>query len=310
MSLPVPPAIADDLARAVRLEYWTIAWMGSVVLVMGLAMGSSQAMRTAWIEDLLSIIPAIVFLVVTRLEKKPPSRLFPFGFARAHSLAFLVSAVALTAVGSLLLFESVMTLVKQEHVTVPPIRLFGVELWSGWLMVAALLYSVVPPVILGRMKLPLARRLQDEVLHTDAMAQKADWMTGLAGIAGVIGLGLGYWWADAAAAALISFSILHDGVTALRIATAELVDGVPRRLGSVGIDPEAEQLIERLSALYPGASVRLRETGRYIHAELSGVESDGGHDLATLWPGDPGRSWRLAQLSFVPPACEVRTGDS
>jgi hypothetical protein len=38
----------------------------------------------------------------------------------------------------------------------------------------ALTYSIVPPVILGRMKLPLAKRLQDKVLHTDAMMQKAD----------------------------------------------------------------------------------------------------------------------------------------
>ena len=120
----------------------------------------------------------------------------------------------------------------REHVTIPSVHLFGQQVWLGWLMIAALAYSVVPPLILGRMKLPVAGALHDEVLHTDAMMQKADWMTGLAGIAGVIGIGFGYWWADAVAAALISFSILHDGITALRVAAAELADGVPRELGS------------------------------------------------------------------------------
>ncbi len=134
---------------------------------------------------------------------------------------------------------------------IPPVRLFGQEIWLGWLMIAALAYSVIPPVILGRMKLPLARRLQDEVLHTDALMQKADWMTGLAGIAGIIGIGLGYWWADAVAAGIISFSILHDGVTSLRIAVAELADGAPRELGSARIEEEAEALEKRLQALYP-----------------------------------------------------------
>ena len=80
------------------------------------------------------------------------------------------------------------------------------------------------------MKQPIARRLEDEVLDTDAMMQKADWMTGLAGMAGIIGVGFGLWWTDAAAAALISISILKDGVTSLRVATAELTDGAPRRL--------------------------------------------------------------------------------
>jgi cobalt-zinc-cadmium efflux system protein len=305
----IPPEIEADLRRAVRLEYWTLAWMGSVVVLMGLVMGSSQAMRTAWIEDVLSLIPSIVFLIALHFEKKPPNERFPFGYTRVHSLAFLISAVALAAVGALLLFEAAMTLVKQEHVTVPPIRLFGRDIWLGWLMVAALLYSVVPPVILGRMKLPIAKRLQDEVLHTDALMQKADWMTGLAGVAGVVGLGLGYWWADAAAAALISFSILNDGVAALRIATAELVDGTPRKLGESKVDPEAELLMAKLQRQYPDARIRLRETGRYIHAEVAGVEPDRRQDLNALWPGAPERSWRLAQLSFVPPDEERRPGE-
>jgi len=310
MSKGVPPEIAADLERAVRLEYWTIGWMISIVVAMGAVVGSSQAMRTALIEDMLSLIPAIVFLVAIRFERKAPSRLFPFGYQRVHSLSFMISAVALAAMGSLLLIESLMTLVRQEHVTVPPIHLFGEDVWLGWLMVAALLYSVVPPVILGRMKLPLARRLQDEVLHTDALMQKADWMTGLAGAAGVIGLGLGYWWADAVAATIISFSILQDGVTALRIATAELADGVPRELGKSNIDPEAEQLMRKLEGQYPAARIRLRETGRYIHAEVCGVDADPRQNLKILWPGMPERSWRLAQLSFVPPNKETRTGDS
>ena len=301
MSKGPPKEIAADLERARRLEWWTIGWMVSVVVVMGLTMGSSQAMRTAWVEDLLSLVPAIVFLVSVRFERKRATQRFPYGFHRVHSLAFLISAVALAGFGALLLFESLMSLAKQEHVTIPPIHLFGRDIWSGWIMIAALAYSVVPPVILGHLKLPLAERLQDEVLHTDAMMQKADWMTGLAGIAGILGVGLGYWWADAAAAALISFSILHDGITALRVSTAELVDGAPRELGSPKMAPDARKLLKALKERYPGAEVRLRETGRFIQAQVAGVRPEPYVDLAEIWPGDPERAWRLAQLSFVPP---------
>ena len=301
MSSNIPPEIEPDLRRATRLEYWTIGWMLSIITIMGLVMGSSQAMKTAWFEDLLSLIPSIVFLIALRLERKGPTRMFPFGFTRFNSLAFLASAVALTAMGSALLFESAMTLIKQEHVTIEPIELFGQSVWQGWLMIAALAYSVVPPVILGRMKLPVAERLQDKVLHTDALMQKADWMTGLAGIAGVLGLGLGYWWADAVAAGLISFSILKDGVQALKMSAAELVDGVPRKLDKDEIADDARALHDRLEERFPGGDVRLRETGRYINAEVSGVASPDRLDLAELWPGDPGQHWRFAQLSFLPP---------
>ncbi len=65
-------------------------------------------------------------------------------------------------------------------------------------MLAALTYPIVPPFILGRLKQPVARRIQDMVVHTDALMQKADWMTGAAASVGIIGVGFGLWWADAA----------------------------------------------------------------------------------------------------------------
>ncbi len=313
MSYELPPELQADLRRAARLEWWTLGWMTSVVLVMGSVMGSSQAMKTAWIEDALSLIPAILFLISIRLERKGETPRYPFGFRRVNSLGFLVSAVTLTAIGGLLLFDSVLTLIKQEHVTIPPITLFGEHLWMGWLMIAALVYSVIPPIILGYLKLPLAKRLNDKVLHTDAMTQKADWMTGLAGMAGVLGVGLGYWWADAAAAGLISLSILVDGVRALRSSTAELIDGAPRAVDSSKIACDAEALRDALAARYPGSDVRIRETGRFMHAQVGGVLPDGERiDLASIWPGDPDRAWRFAQLSFVPPEAsdeEERTGE-
>lgn len=302
MRTTIPAEIEADIRRAVRLECWTIAWMASIILLIGLVMGSSQAMKTAWVEDVLSLVPALVFLLALHFERKKPTERFPYGYHRVNSLAFLVSAVALTGMGTLLLVEAGLSLLRAEHVTIPPVDLFGQDVWLGWLMVAALAYSVVPPVILGRMKLPLARRLQDEVLHTDALMQKADWMTGLAGIAGIVGIGLGFWWADSLAAGIISFSILHDGVTSLRIAVAELADGAPRKLGSADLEDEARALKARLLDLYPGADVRLRDSGRFILAQVSGVASPGRVDLDALWPGKPERSWRFAQLSFAPAA--------
>jgi divalent metal cation (Fe/Co/Zn/Cd) transporter len=297
----VPPEIREPMRRAVRLEYWNIGFTISIIVVMGLVLGNSQTMKTAWVEDTLGLIPPIVFLVAIHFEKKGATDNFPFGFDRVHSLSFLIAAVALAGVGALLLWDSVSTLVAREHATVASIRLFGRDIWLGWLMLAAQVYSIIPPFIIGLMEMPLARRMQDEVLFTDAKMNKANWQTGAAGLAGVIGLGLGWWWADSLAAAFISVGIISDGWRALRIATAELADGMPRELGSTRVDPEAERLVAKLEAQYPGADIRLRETGRYIHAEVCGVDPDPRQDLKALWPGEPERSWRLAQLAFVPP---------
>jgi cation diffusion facilitator family transporter len=300
MSRHYPADVEAGIERAKKLEYWTLAWLATVVPLMFIVMGSSQAMKTVWIEDMLGFIPPTVFLVSSRLERKDPTDAFPFGFDRVNGVAFVIAAAALTLMGLYLLFEAGMTLAMREHPTVGTTRLFGRDVWMGWPMIAVLLWSTIPSMILGRLKLPVADAINDKVLHTDADMQKADWMTGLAAIAGVIGIGFGYWWADAAAAGLISFGILHDGIGQLRASTAELVDGAPRKLEKDEMSDEAQLLKDELERLFPGAHVRLRETGRVIRAQIGARPPDLPVDPKSLWPGDPARSWRLAAVTFAP----------
>ena len=297
----LPERILALRRRAERLEWWSIAWTISVIAVMGAAMGSSQAMKTAWIEDCLSLIPPAVFLISARIERRPPSSRFPNGFARAPGVAFAIAATALTALGATLLVDSVLGLVAQDHATVGNVVLLGREVWLGWVMVVAQVYSIVVPLVLGRLKLPVAKALADKTLFTDAQTQKANWMTGIAGIGGVIGIGLGWWWADALAAGLIALDILNDGIRGLRSATAELVDGAPRELDSLEVADEANALHAALTNRFPGAEVRLRETGRVIGAQVVGAKPpEPVPSPEEYWPGDQERSWRLDHVGFVP----------
>lgn len=297
----IPSEIEPDLRRAIHLEWWTLAWQSSIVVILFFVLGSSAAMKSAWIEDILGLLPPIVFLIALHFEKKKSTKRFPFGFKRVNSLAFLVSATALLILSLYLLIDSGMKLVMTEHPMIGPVTFFGREIWLGWLMMAALAYSVVPPVILGRKKLPVAYRLSDKVLHTDALMLKADWMTSVAAIAGIAGVGFGLWWADAVAAAVIALDILRDGVRALTIATAELIDGAPRKLENNEIDDEASQLRDFLAQRFPGGEIRLRESGRYILADVRGVEPPKGElNPADYWPGSPERAWRFGNLSVSP----------
>src|SRR5699024_12496427 len=76
--------------------------------------------------------------------------------------------------------------------------------------------------------IPQAEQLHDKVLFADADINKADWSTAVATIAGVLGVGLGLWWADAVAALLVSLSILRDGVKNLRGSIGGLTDAEAR----------------------------------------------------------------------------------
>jgi len=295
-----PPEIRADLGKAVRLEYWNIGWTASIVLAMGLAMGGSQAMKTAWIEDMLGLIPPIAFLIAVRFERRAANKRFHYGFDRVNGLGFMIAAVALASVGLLLLHDAVTTLAAAEHVTVGSIRILGRDVWLGWFMLAAQAYATIPPLIIGHKELPLAERLRDKLLHTDALMNKANWQTGVAGFFGVAGLGMGWWWADSAAAAAISLSIILDGVRALRVATSELVDGIPCPLEGPGLSREARQIEKALRKRFPKARILLRETGRYIRVEVVGASPPKGFDPETFAiPGLDDR-WRLDSIAFRP----------
>lgn len=295
----LPPELEEPMRRVVRLEWWNIGWSCSIILVMGLVLGQSQTMKTAWIEDTLGLIPPIAILIAAHVEKKDRTARFPFGFERANGLGFFVAAVALTAVGAWLLWGAIAALVAAEHPAVSSVVLFGHELWLGWLMLAAQVYSLIPPAIIGHKELPLARELNDKLVHTDALMNKANWLTGAAGFGGVIGLGLGWWWADSLAAAIISLDIIHDGWKALKSATAELIDGAPRALDSDDVADDATRLHDALDARYPGAQVLMRETGRLIRVEVLGVKPEGDPpSLDELWPGPPEQAWRLGEVTF------------
>lgn len=85
------PEKRQTLRRAKRLEWATLFFMFSITVVMYLTMGSSQVMRTAWIEDVLALISPIVFLVAVHCSEKPPDASFPYGYYRATTASFVAA---------------------------------------------------------------------------------------------------------------------------------------------------------------------------------------------------------------------------
>lgn len=256
------------LRKARRLEYISLAYLVSVILLMYTVMGSSQAMKTAWVEDCLSLIPPICFLFGTYVCWRKPTKHYPYGFHRVISILFLCTALALLLMGAFLLFESVRNLVLQEHPTIGMKEYFGQDIWLGWWMILVLLWGTFPPVILGLAKMKPAKILNDKILMTDAQMNKADWMTAAAAIAGVLGIGFGFWWADSAAAALISLDILKDGWKQTKDAVTGLINRAPTSVENGYLDlPDKVRATLLKHSWIADAEVRLHEQGHVIFGE-------------------------------------------
>lgn len=300
----LPKDLQKALKKAKKLEWITLFYLISVVIVMYFSLGSSQAMKTAWLEDVLSLVPSIAFLISTKINSKAPNKKFPYGYHRVFSISFLTGAVALLGMGLFLVYDSSMALIKQEHPTIGSKLFFGYEVWMGWIMILALLYSAIPAMVLGFKKIPLAEDLHNKLLYTDASAQKADYMTALAAILGILGVGGGIWWADAAAALFISGSVLKDGLEYVKTASFDLMDRYPQRLKTKDED-EIITKVEETASSWPwvaGAKVRFREAGQVYFGQVAVVPKGKVNldDIAKGYEELRSLHWKIHDLSIDP----------
>lgn len=274
----LPGDLRKKLAKAKKLEWITIFYLITVVITIYFALGSSQAMKAAFLEDILSIVPSILFLIAYFFyDKRPPDHKYLYGLHKVFSVAFLMGSFALLGIGLFSFYDSSMALLKKEHPTIGSIYILGYSVWMGWIMILALLWSFVPALILGRKKLPLAKKLHNKILFTDANTQKADWMTAGAAIIGIIGIGFGLWWADSTMAILISLSIMKDGFTRTKGAITDIIEQIPTKLDH---DDEKHPLDYDIYWFFKNLSwikdvrIRLRENGAVFFGEVFIIPND------------------------------------
>jgi cation diffusion facilitator family transporter len=308
----LPRKQEEALRRGRRLAWVSIVFFLSASTALYFVQGNSQAIRAAWLEDLLSLLPPISFLISARVAFRDPDRDHPYGYRRASTIAFLVGAVALSGLGFWLLIEAAIRLFSAERVTIGSV---SGGIWLGWAMIGALAWSAIPSVFLGRAKLPVAEELHDKAMHADGNMNKADWVSGSAGILGILGLGMGWWWADSVAAGVISFGIVADGLSNLHRAVLDLMDAAPTTVEASEPHPLRKRLLDRLKDLdwIRDVRIRLREEGHVFFGEILVVPRDDENLLERVEEAAKvvrKLDWRLQDVVVAPiPALPPGAGD-
>lgn len=310
--LEFPPEQQAVYRKARRLEYVSVVYVASAALFLYVVMGSSQAMRTSWLEDMLSLVPPLAFLIASRVAFMKPSKRFPYGMHTAVSIGYITASLALLGMGAFLLTEAVVKLVSAERTTIGGYTIFGTTVWAGWPMLAGLAYTGIPSFFLGRAKLELAPVIHDKILYADAEMNRADWMAELAAAAGVIGTGLGFWWADALAAGIVSLDILRDGFRNMRAAITDLIDETPKTTEGDALSPLPDDLRRYLESFewVEKADVRMREEGHVFFGEAFIVprdETDLVARIEDLAEKAKTFNWRVHDLTIMPVRSDPRT---
>ncbi|WP_191966672.1 hypothetical protein [Microbacterium testaceum] len=130
-------------------------------------------------------------------------------------------------------------------------------------------------------------------------------MTSAGTIVGVLGIGIGLWWMDAAAAIFISVSIVHDGVGNLRAAVVDLMDARATTFDDKGPHPLAERVDRYLAELpwVSAAGTRVRDQGHVFHIEAFVVprkKKMSLDDIERAREGCVALDWKVQDVVIVP----------
>jgi divalent metal cation (Fe/Co/Zn/Cd) transporter len=203
-SAPLPPATRGSLVRrGLRLEYLTIGWNlieGVVALLAAVAAGSVVLLGFG-IDSFVETASGGVMVWRLRAERRRPER----DLEALEGLARRLVAVSLFALAIYVAAEAGRTLWRRE---MPEASLVGIVLTAT---------SLVVMWWLARAKQAAASALDSRAMTADAFQTTACFWLSLSALVGVgLNAALGWWWADPAAALVMTVFVVREAMEAWR----------------------------------------------------------------------------------------------
>lgn len=245
--------------RAVFVSAIGLALTGGIELALALFTGSVALLGDA-LHNLADVSTSVVVFIGFRVSKRAPSKMYTYGYERAEDLAGL--GISLVIWGSAVFagYESYRKFVSHAGTT---------HLSVG--MCAAVL-GMVGNFVVARYKAHVAKQIQSVTMAAEAQHSWLDMLSSAGALLGLVGVALGYRWADPLAGCAVTLFICHVGYEVTGQVVHHLMDGV---------DPEHLTAASEAVARVPGirrVRVRGRWMGRSLILDVEG-ELDGNTSL-------------------------------
>jgi len=221
-------------------------------LVVGLLTGSLGILSEA-VHSIMDVIASIFALVAVSAARKPADPEHPYGHGRAENLAAFGEGVLLmiTAVG--IAFEAV----RRVMIGGETVKAAG---YAFVLLITTLVIEAGRAVVLNR----VGRIAESEALRADAANRLADVLAILAVLAGLVGVRLGFVWADSVAALLVAGIIARAAAMVAWRSGDILIDRAP-----AGAERQLRDAIRGVSGVREVRSVRVRRSGPNLLGDAS-----------------------------------------
>jgi cation diffusion facilitator family transporter len=221
-------------------------------LVVGVLTGSLGILSEA-VHSIFDLVASGFTLFAVRTARKPADSEHPYGHGRAETLAAFGEGVLLLITAAGIAFEAVRRLTLGGGTVNPAGYAFA-------LLIATLVIESGRAAVLRR----VGRAAQSEALQADATNRLSDVLATVGVIAGLVGVRMGFVWADSVAALLVAGIIARAaGLVAWRSGDT-LIDRAP-----AGAERQVRAAIQSVPGVREVRSVRVRRSGPKLLAEAS-----------------------------------------
>ena len=240
-----------DAHRAIGISALGLGLTGLIELGIALISGSVGLLGDA-LHNLSDVSTSLVVFVGLRISRRPASASNPYGYERAEDLAGLGVALVIwisAAFAGALSVRKLLGSGGTSHVG---------------LGIAAAVVGIVGNQLVARYKLRVGRRIQSATLIADAQHSWLDALSSAGALLGLVGVLVGYRWADGLAGLVVTGFIIHVGWRVTADLVFRLMDGVePAMLAAA-----ADAVLARTGIAH--AHVRGRWMGRSLIIEVEG----------------------------------------
>jgi cation diffusion facilitator family transporter len=237
--------------RAVAVSAVGLALTGAIELAIALFTGSVALLGDA-LHNLSDVSTSLVVFLGFWISKRKPSSTHPYGYERAEDIAGLGIALVIFASAAFAAYESYLKLISDRGTT---------NLYVG---MAAAVIGMAGNLAVSRYKKHVARQIHSVTMEAEANHSWLDMISSLGALIGLVGVALGYRWADPIAGFAVTLFILHVGWEVTSEILHHLMDGV---------EPEHLEAARHAASSIPGVhdvAVRGRWMGRSLTLEVEG----------------------------------------
>jgi cation diffusion facilitator family transporter len=244
----------ESSGQGIRAAWIGLAGMAvtAILQMFIVAISGSIALLADTLHNVGHAVTTIPLVLAFRIGQRAATKRYSYGYRRAEDLVGVFISLIIAASAALIIWESVDALIDPKPLT------------NLWWVFAAGLVGAAGNELVAIYRIHTGKRIGSAALVAEGQHARADGLTSVAVVVGVLGVWAGFERADAIIGFGIAIVILGILVSSLRITLRRLMDGV---------EPDVIDQMRTIAAETPGVvdvtQVRARWSGHRLEGDAN-----------------------------------------